>query len=448
VTPTLELHQTLKKTFVMARVLVLSLTVFLICGNALKAQRNPLKTALLKAGPMVDSVINNTERYQVQIIYTQIDRNASNLPTFRSYTYNLDTNLYYYPASTVKMPAAFLALEKINQLKVEGLSKDSPMKIGMVKSPQSAVSRDSSAANGLPSIAQYIKKIFLVSDNDAYNRLYEFLGQEYLNKQLWKKGYDRTRIIHRLSVPGFDSETNRLTNPVTFMNNDGQIIYQQGQVNSGVYPRFNLRKQLRGTGYIEGDNTLVSEPMDFGQRNYIGLEELHDMLKAVMFPEAVAPNERFDFTEEDYRFLYRYLSMLPRESDYPAYPEHAHQDNYVKFLMFGDLKKDTVVIPSNIRVFNKVGLAYGFISDVAYIVDFDKGVEFMLSATIHVNNDGVYNDGKYEYETIGFPFLGQLGRAIYDYEVSRPKSVRPVLSRYKVHAEDGAATPAGEANKN
>jgi hypothetical protein len=140
--------------------------------------------------------------------------------------------------------------------------------------------------------------------------------------------------------------------------------------------------------------------------------------------------------------------MWPRESDYPAYPEHAHQDNYVKFLMFGDMKQDTVKISPNIRVFNKVGLAYGFITDVAYIIDYDKGVEFMLSATIHVNKDGIYNDGKYEYESIGFPFLGQLGRAVYDYEVTRPKTFRPILTKFKVHGEDGAVEPASSEGKN
>jgi hypothetical protein len=432
----------------MIRLILVALVCCSYFAEPCLAQRNPLKTILLKKSPLIDTVLNNLDEYQVQIVYTQIDRNASNVPSFRSYTFNLDTNLYYYPASTVKMPAAFLALEKLNQIKVEGLSKDSPMKIGMVKAPQTAVMSDSTAANGLPSIAHYIKKIFLVSDNDAYNRLYEFLGQEYFNKQLWNKGYERSRIIHRLSVPGFDSETNRLTNPVSFLNDNGQVIYQQGQVNSGWNPKLTLRKQVRGKGYIEGDSTLVEQPKEFQNNNYIGLEELHDMLKAVMFPEYTPPASRFDLSESDYRFLYKYLSMWPRESDYPAYPEHAHQDNYVKFLMFGDMKQDTVKISPTIRIFNKVGLAYGFITDVAYIIDYDKGVEFMLSATIHVNKDGIYNDGKYEYETVGFPFLGQLGRAVYDYEVTRPKTFRPILTKFKVHGEDGAVEPTSSDGKN
>ncbi|AEE49970.1 serine hydrolase [Haliscomenobacter hydrossis] len=415
----------------MQKPILLAFSLCLALLSGLTAQKNPLRLILEKQGPALDTILNNVDRYQVQIIYTQIDRDANNFPTFRSYTYNLDTNLYYYPASAVKMPAAFLALEKLNQIKVEGLSKYSPMHTGAGRPPQTSVTVDTTAENDQPSIAQYIKKIFLVSDNDAFNRLYEFLGQEYLNKQLWNKGYKRTRIIHRLSVPGFDVESNRYTNPISFFDSLRKPIFQQGQVNSMAYPRLNLRKQLQGKGYIEGDSTMINQPFDFLNRNYVGLEELHDMLKAVLFPEAVRPEQRFDLTESDYKFLYRWMSAYPRESTHPSYPEHAEEDNYVKFLLFGD-KKAPMTIPNNIRIFNKVGLAYGFLTDAAYIVDFEHGVEFMLAATIRVNNDEVFNDGKYEYDEIGLPFLGKVGQAIYVNELQRPKLVRPVLAKFKV----------------
>ena len=418
----------------MSRSILIVFSLCLAFLPNLNAQKNTLRLILEKQGPGMDSILTKVDRYQVQIIYTQIDRDANNFPSFRSYTYNLDTNLYYYPASMVKMPVAFLALEKLNQIKVEGLSKFSPMHTGAGRPPQTSVSEDTSAENGQPSIAQYIKKIFLVSDNDAYNRLYEFLGQEYLNKQLWNKGYKRSRIIHRLSVPGFDVESNRYTNPITFFDSLRNPIFQQGQVMSAAYPRLNLRKQLQGKGYIEGDSTMINQPFDFLNRNYVGLEEMHDMLKAVLFPEAVRPDQRFDLTEADYKFLYKCMSAYPRESAHPAYPEHAEEDNYVKFLLFGD-KKPPMTIPNNIRIFNKVGLAYGFLSDVAYIADFENGVEFMVAATIRVNNDEIFNDGKYEYDEIGLPFLGKVGQAIYVHELQRPKLVRPVLAKFK--AEEG-----------
>jgi hypothetical protein len=37
-------------------------------------------------------------------------------------------------------------------------------------------------------------------------------------------------------------------------------------------------------------------------------------------------------------------------------------------------------IPANIRIFNKIGSAYGFLTDAAYIVDYQEGIEFILAA--------------------------------------------------------------------
>ncbi|MCO6478632.1 MAG: hypothetical protein J5I94_18510, partial [Phaeodactylibacter sp.] len=143
------------------------------------------------------------------------------------------------------------------------------------------------------------------------------------------------------------------------------------------------------------------------------------------FPDAVPPGERFNLTPEDYRFLWKYMSMLPRESDYPQYKEW---DSYVKFFLFGDSKEP---IPDHIRIFNKVGDAYGFLTDVAYVVDFKNKVEFLLAANLHVNKNQTYNDGMYEYDEIGFPVLARLGRLIYEYELERPRKYAPDLEGLK-----------------
>ena len=94
--------------------------------------------------------------------------------------------------------------------------------------------------------------------------------------------------------------------------------------------------------------------------------------------------------------------------------------------MFGD-RND--YIPSNIRIYNKVGMAYGFLIDNAYIIDTDKGVEFFLSAVIYVNSNGVLNDDDYEYDELGLPFLSVLGQKLYEYEISRERKIRPDFSR-------------------
>jgi hypothetical protein len=82
-------------------------------------------------------------------------------------------------------------------------------------------------------------------------------------------------------------------------------------------------------------------------------------------------------------------------------------------------------IPSNIKIFNKVGDAYGFLLDISYIVDPVNKVEFMLSGVIYCNNDGIINDSKYDYDNIGYPFYKNLGHLIYDYELKRKKDYLP-----------------------
>ena len=140
------------------------------------------------------ALLSRPDKYEIQILYTRIDQEGPK-KNFHTFSYGLDSNAYYYPASTVKMPTAFLALEKINRLQIKALDKDSPMIHEAARPPQTAARLDTTSSNHLPSIAQYIRKIFLVSDNDAYNRLYEFLGQEYLNRSLQEKGYTHSRIM-------------------------------------------------------------------------------------------------------------------------------------------------------------------------------------------------------------------------------------------------------------
>ena len=107
------------------------------------------------------------------------------------------------------------------------------------------------------------------------------------------------------------------------------------------------------------------------------------------------------------------MSTTPPEVEVPFYDRDHYYDSYCKFLIYGDTKGE---MSNRIRIYNKVGLAYGTLTDVAYIKD-DLGVEFFLAATVLVNQNQIFNDGEYEYDDLGIPFLGALGRAIYKYEI-------------------------------
>lgn len=386
-----------------------------------------LNNLLSKYPHFFSPIFSKKEEMRIQIIYTQIDRGKKlkDKLKFTDHTFHLDANNYFYPASTVKLPIAILALQKLNELKIQGLDKNSTMITGEDGDGQTEVSNDPSASDGRPSIAHYIKKILLVSDNDAFNRLYEFLGQEYINNSLHKMGYANVQIIHRLSI-SLTEEQNRHTNPVTFIDSNAKILYAKAAERSKLV--YASRNTKLGKGFMKGD-IQVNEPFDFSKKNLLPLQDLHSIVRSILFPEAVPKEQQFNLTKEDYDFLRRYMSMIPGESKNPDYPVSDYWDSYVKFLFYGSEKGKA---EPNIRIFNKVGDAYGFLIDAAYFVDYKNNIEFQLSAIIHCNSDGIFNDDKYDYDSLGFPFMKNLGRVIYEYELKRQRKRTPDLSIFQL----------------
>lgn len=377
------------------------------------------------ASPLLKNVLLHPDSFHYQLIYTKIERDKHNHPHFQNFYYRYNPNDYFNPASTVKMPLAFLALEKMNGLKNYGIDKYTPMLTDSAYSGQSSVWYDSSSVNGLPSLAHYIKKIFLVSDNDAYNRLYEFLGQKQINERLWQMGYSDVRITRRF-VP-MTEEENRHTNPIRFVSN-GQLLYQQPPASSDLSFHFPA-PILVGRAHLDRNDSLVNSPMDFTTHNNISLLDLQQILQSALFPESLSPEKRFHLSSEDDSFLLRVMSEYPYESLHPHYDTSEYFQSYAKFFMF---KSGRTAIPSYIRIFNKPGWSYGYLTDVAYIVDFKNKVEFMLSAVIYVNSDGVLNDNKYEYDEIGYPFFKEVGNIMYQYELGRKRKYKPELSRFVI----------------
>jgi hypothetical protein len=407
---------------------ILLLLFYLLLSTAYSQEKtDPWLQQLIqsKASPLLQHVLNNPDSFQYQIIYTEINRDKNNQPHFINHYLHVNRNRYFNPASTVKLPTSLIALEKINALKSYGIDKYTPMLTDSSFSSQTVVTKDTSATNGLPSVANYLKKIFLVSDNDAYTRLYEFDGQQELNSRLWQKGYTDIRIVRRF-VP-MTEEENRHTNAVSFIQN-GKKLYKQPPAYSTL--AFDYSKQvLVGKAYYNRYDSLINAPMDFTKHNNLPLEDLEQMIQSVMFPESVPAKQRFNLTNNDLRFLYQYLSEYPSESEHPKYDTTEYFDSYTKFFLYKSGKQKP---PPNIRIFNKPGWSYGYLTDAAYIVDFKNKTEFILSAVIYVNSDGVINDDKYEYDEIGYPFFKEVGEIIYEYDKGRKREYRPELGMFKM----------------
>jgi hypothetical protein len=320
----------------------------------------------------------------------------------------------------VKMPLAFLAMEKLNELNQPGINKFTTMQFDSNYQRQVAMYADSSAQNKKPSIAHFIKRAFLISENDPYNRLYQFMGQGPTNQKLIAKGYTSSKITRQFM--GYTEDQNRHTNGISFVNEKGLPILK-------LAPQHNKDSFQFGAPILIGDahwnskDELVNAPFDFTRHNNISLVDMQKMLQSVIFPTSVPKQNRFNIAEADRLFLLQYLSQYPSETNYPKYDSAHFYDSYVKFFF----QDSTHAMPKHIRVFNKVGWAYGFLTDVSYVLDIKNNIDYMLSATVYVNSDGVVNDSKYDEETVGFPFLNQIGKAFYQYDLERPRKFKPVL---------------------
>ena len=389
--------------------LLLALTPLFVLSNC--TETTPLEEAL-SSRELQDLITNPA--YEVQIRYTQIDRSSEGEPMFTTHSVGEDNDAYFYPASTAKLPITVLALQRLNELKESGYDIDAntPFHIYTPDLASPIALQDSTKIDQKLTIAHLIKKVFLVSDNDAYNYLFDFLGKDYINQELHKKGLSHTQIQHKFLF-GADNE-----NTWHYVFLDAQdTVYVQPSIHSVVTIENSATKGVtKGVGYQSNDS-IIREAFDFSLKNRIALEDLEGILQRLIFPEAFSNEQRFDLSDEDYAFLKYWMSRNTLESIEPNYQEDdEHYDSYVKFFIYGDRKGEMTDV---IRIYNKVGLAYGTLTDAAYIHDAHSGAEFFLSATILVNENGIFNDNQYEYDEIGIPFLAEVGRAVLSYEQSR-----------------------------
>ncbi len=371
------------------RSLSLLLTLTCISISCSKKTRNPLETVLQSEHPAISKVMERIEDYEVQILYTEIERDIEGKVRFIDHSFQLNSKNYFYPASTVKLPAAVLALEWVDQDSL------------LTRNTKYTTLRDS-----LPhTIADDVRQIFAVSDNEAYNRLYELMGRLYMDIKLGNHYVKPVRFAHRLST---DNASDSVRSPIHFEGNQTRKI---GYSDKYLYV-LELEKQHKGKGFVRNDS-LIEQPMDFSLKNYFPLQAQHDIMKRLFFPDNFNRKEQFQLSKESMEFLRRQMSTVPRNN---GYNEEEYYDGYGKFFLFGDTKDR---MPEHIKIYNKVGYAYGTLTDTAYIVDEEEGIDFFLSATILVNKNGIFNDDTYEYDEIGVPFLAELGREIYAFEIQK-----------------------------
>ncbi len=357
---------------------------------------NPIELIIKKREPQLKPVYKNKENHNLQILYTKVVRDSLGMPSFIEYDYKIDSNQYFYPASTMKLPIVALTLQKINELRNTGINITVESKILLLSADQITTET---------TFKDLISKVFLVSDNSASNILINFLGYNYFNKQMREKGLNTIVLNHKF-------------NPDPYVKTDWKIYTLDRDLISKdetqeIIEHNNLDNLLQGKFQIL-DGEKVATPFNFKTKNRASLRDLDGVMKRIIYPDLFQEKDRINLSDQDYNFLRYWMSRFTFEDIGIEYQKDSkYFDSYNKFFIYGD---STNAVDRKIRIYNKVGVAYGALTDISYIRDYQKNIEFFLSATIYVNQNQIVNDNIYEYDDVGIPFLAELARQVYKLE--------------------------------
>lgn len=395
-------------------------TLLLSCRTAPRDQAptpiQPLEPLFHRPSTTLAAVLARPETYRVQLLVSEVIESKAGKPGLRRHGYRVDAE-YFYPASSIKLCAAVAALQAIEALQVthhtHGLV-DAPIEIEPLfeGDPRQAHDPDgfTPPTDHPITLRRELRKLALVSDNQAYNRLFDLVGHEDLNRRMHALGLTSVVLNHRLSDPRpIPSPT--ATAAVTFRPLAHAPITVPAR--TSTLSLTNSGRGLKvGTGTLQG-NTITEGPMDFIRRNGIRLVDLQDLLIKVVRPDLDLGAPALDLHPGHRSLLLEAMTQYPRESVDPRYPEADYPDHYSKFLLPGVRRVFPATTPGErIEITGKIGRAYGFSVENAYLRNPANGRAVFVTAVIYTNADGILNDDQYEYDQVADPFLEDLGERI------------------------------------
>ncbi len=361
---------------------------------------NPIKSSF-RNNDFLKEIIKDKEDYEIQVLLTKINQNNTQV-NFQKYEFQLDDNQYFYPASTNKLPIVILTLKKINELRSKGSEITLKSKIILNYKDDSS---ELELRDSITSFQNLIADVFLVSDNSASNILIDFIGYNYFNNEMKNAGFQKTYLNHKFNPDPYVNSTWQISdldnNLISSTNDDQKIIKADDKTNG-------LDKGERR--YFKGQ--ILNESLNFSEKNRSSITDMHNLIKYIFYPEIFDSNNTFNLNVEDYDFLRYWMSRFTYEDIGEKFiGDENFFETYNKFFIHGD---EQSVSNEQIRVYNKIGQAYGTSIDNGLIKNYQDNIEFILTATIYTNKNKVINDNVYEYDDIAVPFLAKLSRAIYN----------------------------------
>jgi len=368
------------------------------CQNSIENE-NDFYQLILGKDTLVDHVLLNDD-YRVQIRYTDIDEtNSLN-------TIAIGEQLYFFPASTVKLIVAAFVLEIVQ-------TKDLKLSDYIV------FNQDVNCGNSLfvtnskkkeVSIGEMLEEMLIVSDNNHYNAFFHFVTPGYMKERLDEMGLSDVKIFR--SFTGCNEIEHLKTNSYSVYRNDSLITSFAGsQFDVDEFKsKYTYSEEKRIGAYNMQGKDIFPGPYNFNYNLELPLDDLHAILLRIYQPRLFTESQCFKLNEVSLSYLKKQLEAYPSQLRNNKFKDgNKYPDQLYKYAIIGEGK----VLTDSLTLGSKLGLSYGFVTETAYVIDQKHDIEFALSISIYCNKNKTVNDGIYEYESIARPVISRISNMLY-----------------------------------
>ena len=387
------------------KIKVSSLLLFLGIVHSTNGQTANVKEAELLAvlrhkDSLVDAVLSDMQGYRFQLAMS-LKKNES-----KTNTIQLGEAQYFYPASLVKLPLALMTLEKIKRL---NLDLNHSIQLGAYASCK----YDGFVKLGQQqtiTFRQLLEELLVVSDNNHYNTLFHFITPKEINKALKEKGFTDSYIYK--SFEGCELDQQLHCGEILVKNTENKVVFRQEasslDTNLMMQSFPYSEKRLVGSKRYE-NRKIIKKPIDFNYTNDLSLLDIHTLIESLFENDKVV--ELWDILPKHKEFLLTCMQKFPREMTQSYHTNYREiEDNKFKYFRIGESPIDS----NNKRTFSKIAYSYGFTTETAFI-PYNDIEGLFLSMTIYTNENGILNDGKYEYDEIARPVFNRIANFLYTY---------------------------------
>ena len=360
-----------------------------ICQSLVNHKDSDLISLLKGKDKLIDLVLNNQDKYHLQINFTRVDERKSDI-TLHDYTLNKD-KYYFHPASLIKLPIAITSLELISKYEEEfGIDLNTFVHSETCSCDFNTDRYVNSKAR--PNLDILLREMLVMSNNDAYNFFYNLSGPTYFNQRM--KELSLNNIILR----------NRFYSGCTYQgaNEHGGLYFQKSN-SSNKYKIGCIKDSVQNivqTVYLNYANSRTS--------NVVSLHSIHRLMIQLFYPQSFSPDFKLSISNKNLDFLKSTLSSYPNSvPNYQNVPNHFH-----KYLMPSIFLNNNT---SKIKIYSKNGNAGGYISDVMLLSDEENNVKYFLSISMLNYKQKSYYKRRVVYTTPGIDVFRKISNVLYEY---------------------------------